>query len=96
MNPFYEGQTVVCINDSFIQGNGRESSNHPHRNEVLVVDEVMGEFVRFEKYDIGTDEKLWQYWEHKNFAPVEDDLNDNIWMNEQIKELVEEEEIEFA
>lgn len=54
-NPFHVGQTVVCINDQFhlsiSTGDkrwiGTRAIDHPALNEVLTIDEILGEFLRF-------------------------------------------------
>ena len=55
-----QGDKVVCISEDFPQWkttdedktkNGTQPNNHPRKGEVLIVDEVLGVFIRFDKYD---------------------------------------------
>lgn len=73
--PFYEGQEVVCINDSFpmVRTTNEDKSNigqpaefHPQKNEELIIDEILGPFLRFDKYD--SDEFGFQWWHHSAFV----------------------------
>lgn len=72
--PFYEGQEVVCINDVFpmVRTTNEDKSNigqkavfHPYKNEELIIDEILGPFLRFNKYD--SDEFGFQWWHHSSF-----------------------------
>lgn len=74
--PFYEGQEVVCIDDDFpmIRTTNKDKSElgqkavfHPKKYEELVIDEILGPFLRFNKYD--SDEFGFQWWHHSAFAP---------------------------
>lgn len=60
---FTEKDLVICINDQgFIKvittiedksTIGNYSKLHPKKDEVLIVDEILGEYVRFDQYDDG-------------------------------------------
>lgn len=71
-NLFKEGQNVVCINDSFPwieeYGGIGPAIKHPKKDEVLVIDEILGEFLRFDKYDT---EQSVNWWLATHFAPIE-------------------------
>src|SRR5574343_586707 len=84
-NPFKEGQRVVCINDYFkmeiTTGDkcriGSMAQVHPKKNESLIIDEILGEFLRFSLYDC--DDPLHpdygcRWWKHTHFLPV-DEIN---------------------
>lgn len=73
--PFYVGQEVVCINDSFPKIRttnedkstlGQKAEFHPKKNEELVIDEILGPFLRFDKYD--SDTIGFQWWHHSAFV----------------------------
>ena len=80
--PFNEGQYVVCIKDNFpkiITTNkdkstlGQKAVFHPQKNEELIIDEILGPFLRFNKYD--SDDFGFQWWHHSSFAPIENNIN---------------------
>ena len=71
---FQEGQKVVCISQDFpvikkYGGTGKEAKYTPKKDEVLVIDEILGEFLRFDKYD--TDESF-NWWKADRFAPIDE------------------------
>jgi hypothetical protein len=71
---FEEGQKVVCILGRFplikeFGGTGREAVDTPKKNEVLIIDEILGEFLRFDKYD--TDDSF-NWWAGDHFAPFDE------------------------
>lgn len=71
-NPFTAGDKVVCINTNFPwieKYGGTPSYVHPKKDEVLIVDETLGEYLRFAKYDTETETNWWYY---DRFAPVDD------------------------
>lgn len=83
-NPFKAGQEVVCIKDSFpcLVTTGDKSQigsmpdRHPVKGEHLVIDEILGEYLRFEKYDEPDQSRIdygWHWWKHTQFAAVQDD-----------------------
>lgn len=83
-NEFYEGQKVVCISENFPllkkYGGDTEAKNTPKKDEVLIIDEILGEFLRFDKYD--TDES-YNWWYFNRFAPISEE---EIAMEEMIAE----------
>lgn len=70
-NPFEVGQTVVCISEDFpwIQkyGGVNPATITPKLHEQLTVNEILGDFVRFDKYDTDASYNWW-YW--NRFAPI--------------------------
>lgn len=77
MSNFYEGQKVVCINDNFPCKSTTETDKsivgthpkvHPEIGETLVIDEILGDWLRFNKYD--TDAYNW--WHNSRFKPIDD------------------------
>lgn len=57
-NDFKQGERVICINDNFpwipeFGGNG-DNIEKPKVGEILTVDEVLGDFLMFEKYNTET------------------------------------------
>lgn len=74
-NPFIEGDEVICISDNFpyiekYGGNGGATSK-PKLNEILIVDEVLGQFIRFNKYDSDTTINWWKYDRFKKLTTEE-------------------------
>lgn len=70
-NPFSEGDKVVCVSTDFKwiekYGGVGEECPTPFKGEVLTIDEILGEFLRFDKYDT---EASLNWWHHTRFAPV--------------------------
>lgn len=75
-----EGTKVICISENFPLWKttkedkteiGSHPINHPKKDEVLIVDEVLGDFLRFEAYDTVDEYKWW----HKNRFRIVDDLD---------------------
>ena len=69
------GQKVVCINGEFPSikkygGLPNNAKTKPVLREVIIIDDVLGEFLRFEKYDTA-ESRNW--WIDKNFAPIDDE-----------------------
>ena len=73
---FQEGQKVVCISESFpvIATTetdksiiGIQAPSHPVKGETLVIDEILGDFLRFNKYD-GVS---FNWWHSSRFRPLE-------------------------
>lgn len=73
-----EGNQVICVSESFPEWKttsedksriGTIPNLHPTKGEILTVDEVLGEFLRFDKYD--TDESV-NWWHQSRFRLVED------------------------
>lgn len=82
-NPFSVGQSVVCINDYFPmvittadkERIGTLPTVHPKRNELLVIDEILGEYLRFNKYDcddVNLPDYGWRWWKHTHFAAIQE------------------------
>jgi len=78
MSNFYEGQKVVCISENFPVHTtteidksiiGTQAPTHPIKGETLVIDEMLGDFLRFNKYD--TDESF-NWWHSTRFKPLDD------------------------
>ena len=79
------GQKVACINDNFpaIEKYGgllNNAKEKPKIREVLITDDVLGEFLRFEKYDTA---ESHNWWIAKNFAPIDDEK-----IEEELKEIL--------
>jgi hypothetical protein len=84
-NPFSVGQKVVCINDYFPQvtTTGEDKSRigvipkkRPSKGVVYQIDEMLGEFIRFDCMDISDVEDPdygWRWWKHTHFAPIDTD-----------------------
>lgn len=82
-NPFYVGQSVVCINDHFpIVATTADKARvgllphvHPKLKELLVIDEILGEYLRFDQYDcydVNHPEYGWRWWKHTNFSAIQE------------------------
>lgn len=80
LSKFTEGQKVICINDAWPlvrtteddkRKVGTQATNHPSVDEVLIVAEVLGEFIRFNEYH--SDAVMW--WHQNKFAPVDDEIH---------------------
>ena len=75
-------QKVVCINDDFppikkyedlshpSSGIFNSAGNKPKLREVIIIDDVLGDFLRFEKYDTV---ESFNWWIADNFAPIDDE-----------------------
>lgn len=84
-NPFSVGQKVVCVSDYFpkvITTDEDKSTlgnlpvRHPKRGEVYCIDEILGEFLRFDAFDekdTTHPEYGWRWWKHTHFKGVETD-----------------------
>jgi hypothetical protein len=71
---FYEGQKVVCVSQDFplikkYGGTGKEAQSTPKKNEILIINEILGDFLRFDKYDT-EDSNNWWFYNH--FAPIDE------------------------
>lgn len=82
-NPFSVGQSVVCINDHFPlimttadkERVGTMPSVHPKLNESLVIDEILGEYLRFDQYDcddVNHPDYGLNWWKHTHFAAIQE------------------------
>lgn len=66
-----EGDTVICINDDWPHIKKFSNTDNeymepfitPNIDEILVVDEILGDFYRFEKYD---PDSVGCNWWHKS------------------------------
>lgn len=77
-NPFHEGQKVICISNHFpiirkysTDKNLSETSNKPQKGDIFIIDEILGEFLRFDCKD---DEDSCNWWYHGKFMPVISEL----------------------
>jgi len=75
-NPFSEGDKVICVSEDFPwlpqHGGIGPAKVHPVKNEILIVDEILGDFLRFDKYDTINS---FNWWHHTRFQGVsESDL----------------------
>lgn len=87
-NSFYVDQCVVCINDNFpmviTTGDKSRIGTHadacPKIGEVLSIDEILGEFIRFDKYDCHDEthpDYGWRWFKHTHFrAATENETED--------------------
>ena len=71
---FQEGQKVVCISQDFpvikkYGGTGEEAKDTPKKDELLVIDEILGDFLRFDKYDTN---ESYNWWKADRFAPIDE------------------------
>lgn len=77
-NPFKVGDYALCINDKFpIVETTRDKtqigtypSEHPKKGEICCVDEILGEFLRFDEYDCNDESSPdygWKWWKHTHF-----------------------------
>ena len=85
-NPFKVGQSVVCINDYFPQAitTGEDKSrigivpqSRPSKGVVYQIDEILGEFIRFDCMDMSDVEDPdygWRWWKHTHFAAIDNSL----------------------
>ena len=73
-NNFKEGQKVVCVSEKFplikeYGGNGKEPIKTPKIDEILTINEILGDFLRFDKYD--TDESF-NWWKYDRFRDIKE------------------------
>lgn len=73
-----EGDDVICISEAFPEWKttdedksriGTTPAHHPKKGEIITIDEVLGDFIRFDKYDIP---ESFNWWHHSRFRKVED------------------------
>lgn len=71
-NIFKIGQRVICINDNFPYiskyGGSGEAKDKPKLHEELVIDDILGDFLMFEKYN--TEDSI-NWWKDDRFAPLD-------------------------
>ena len=84
MNPFVEKQRVLCIKDNFPVVRttnedkriiGTRARKHPKVGEILIIDEILGEFLRFNEYDQNdpnAPDYSVNWWHYGHFAPVDE------------------------
>lgn len=79
MKSIREGSSVVCISEDFPwikkHGGSGPAKDHPKKGEILIVDEILGEFLRFDKYDT---EESFNWWHITRFAPIEEDFESEL------------------
>ena len=72
------GQKVVCVSEDFPvigtsiadkSGVGTHPEIHPRKGEVLTIDETLGDYLRFLRYDM-VDEVRW--WHSSRFRPLDE------------------------
>lgn len=77
---FQEGEKVVCISDDFPKQYttnadksdiGVQADLHPVKSEVLVISEILGNYLNFVKYN-SPDNIRW--FHYKKFAPLDSDF----------------------
>jgi hypothetical protein len=80
-NPFKVGQYAICVNDNFpdiiTTGDKSQIGMHPaafpRKNEICHVDEIRGEFLRFDEYDCNDEnhpEFGCRWWIHTHFKQI--------------------------
>lgn len=74
INNFSEGEEIVCISDDFPAikkyGTATEAKIKPSIGERLIVDEILGDFLRFDRYDTETS---FNWWHFSRFAPIDNE-----------------------
>lgn len=88
-NPFKVGQYAKCINDNFpeiITTNedksnlGKQPSKYPKLGKYYVVDEILGEFIRFDEFDCSDENSIdygYKWWFHTHFQALTDEEFEN-------------------
>lgn len=77
-NPFEIGNYALCINENFpvVETTGDKSQigkqplSHPKYGEICCVDEVLGEYFRFDEHDCddpNNPDYGWKWWKHTHF-----------------------------
>jgi hypothetical protein len=74
MEIFEEGTKVICISNHFpvikeYGGTGNEAINTPQKGEILIVNEVLGDFLRFDKYDTT---ESFNWWKSDRFSLIKE------------------------
>lgn len=78
-NPFRTGQYAQCINDNFpvVETTGDKSQigthplTHPKKGEICCVDEILGEFLRFDEYDCNDETSIdygYKWWKRIRYC----------------------------
>jgi hypothetical protein len=87
MNPFSEGQKVVCISDKFPlvittdedkSDIGKQADLHPQKGDVYEIAEILGEYLNFKQFNTMYNTP---WYHHTRFAPIQN-------MQEQVKEVI--------
>jgi len=77
MSNYFEGQKVVCISENFPvhattledkSDIGKQAPVHPIKGETLIIDEMLGDFLRFDKYDTYS----FNWWHSSRFRPIDE------------------------
>lgn len=76
-NKFNEGQKVMCVSNDFplikkYGGNGKEPLKTPKKDEILIIDEILGDFLRFEKYDSNESINWWKFDRFRDITELEE------------------------
>jgi hypothetical protein len=70
LSDFYEGRQVVCISEKFPhvittekdkKSLGKYNPPHPMKGELLIIKEVLGEYLMFDKYNTRESNNWWHY-----------------------------------
>lgn len=76
---FKVGQKVVCVDSNFPfipeYGGFDSAIKKPIKNEVLKIDEILGDFLRFNKYDT-IDSFNW--WHSSRFRPLDHQFAEDV------------------
>lgn len=91
-NPFEVGNYVICVNDIFpaVSTTGDKSligtlpSEYPKKGEVCCIDEILGEFIRFDEYDCNEETSLeygFRWWKHTHFKLMTNEEVENHYEN---------------
>ena len=79
-----EGQKVVCISEDFPvikstaedkSDEGRQAPSHPIKGETLIINEMLWDFLRFDKYDNHNQSDPnygWNWWHNSRFKPLDE------------------------
>jgi len=82
-NPFRVNQEVICINANFPcvitteedkSCIGKIPPTHPKKWEQLSIDEILGEYLRFGKYD----NESFMWWMHTHFKPLDEMTEEDV------------------
>ena len=81
-NPFKTGEYALCINENFpVVATtdedksiiGKQPTRHPKKGEICCVDEILGEYLRFDEYDDHDESSPdygWKWWKHTHFKKM--------------------------
>lgn len=70
-----EQDTVICINDDFpfinkYGGNEKEASIKPKKGDILIIDEILGDFLRFDLFDT---HEQFNWWHKSRFRKIDEE-----------------------